>query len=462
MKYAAVLLALSALPVHAQSTDEPAPPNVVLVLVDDLGWMDLHVQGNERLDTPNVDRLASQGMRFTNAYSAAPVCSPVRAAIMTGQAPARLRITNHIPELGQFAPEGSPLLPADTRNHLDASYVTLAERMKAAGYATGFIGKWHLAGVASWLGEGRKDAYPEAQGFDLNVGGCALGGPPTYFDPYYIHNLPPRRRGEYLPERLADETDRFIASHADEPFFFCLWTYTVHWPIQAPDRLARKYVERMGPGVKDPRYAAMIEAMDTLVGRMLAALEERGLTERTLVVFMSDNGGYLDVTDNGPLRGGKGFLFEGGIRVPMIVRWPGVTKPWSTCATPVISTDLFPTILAAAGVAPDPETPCDGVDLGPLLRGEEKLERDALFWHYPNYAWHQSNRPGAAMRQGKWKLILRFDDDSTELYDLEADLEERHDLAREHPERAAKMRKRLEAWLVETDAALPTRRDDGE
>jgi len=457
----AVLLVLSAGPVHAQSAPGPMRPNVVLVLVDDLGWMDLRVQGNERLDTPNIDRLASQGMRFTAAYSAAPVCSPVRASIMTGQAPARHRITNHIPELGQFTPDDAELLPAATLNHLAASHVTLAERLGAAGYATALIGKWHLAGPPGRLGEGRLDAYPEAQGFDLNVGGCALGGPPTYFDPYYIHNLPPRRTGEYLPERLADEAVGFIEDHADEPFFLCLWTYTVHWPIEAPERLVRKYVERMGPGLKDPRYAAMIEAMDTAVGRVLATLGSLGLTERTLVIFTSDNGGYLDATDNGPLREGKGYLFEGGIRVPMIVRWPGVTKPWTLCDTPVISTDLFPTILAAAGLALDPELPCDGEDLGPLLRGTGTLARDALFWHYPNYAWHQSNRPGAAIRSGKWKLIRRFDDESVELYDLESDLEERHDLARKLPERAAAMRERLRAWLVETDAAMPMRREEG-
>ncbi len=438
--------------------DPPPRTNIVLIMADDLGWMDLHVQGNSRVDTPNLDRLAAQGMRFTSAYAAAPVCSPVRAAIMTGLAPARLHITNHIPENGRFTPKDALLEPAESENQLSEEYVTIAERLKAAGYATGFFGKWHLSGKSGKEGVGDLTTYPEAQGFDSNLGGCALGGPPTFFDPYRIHNLPPRKKGEYLADRLADEASDFITSKKDEPFFLCLWTYTVHWPMEAPTDLVAKYEERKGPGVKDPRYAAMTEAMDAAIGRVLSTLDEQGLSERTLVIFTSDNGGYQGVADNRPLREGKGYLYEGGTRVPLFVRWPGVTQAGSLSAVPVISMDLNPTILNAAGLQVAPGVPCDGEDLEPLLRGTGGLERKALFWHYPNYAWHRSNRLGASMRSGRWKLIERFDDGSLELYDLAADLSESRDLSDVYEQRTEAMRSDLAAWLKETGARMPSRR----
>ncbi len=281
---------------HAQKTRF----NIVLIMADDLGWSDLHCQGNKRLHTPNIDRLATQGMRFTDAYAAAPVCSPTRSAVMTGLAPARLRITNHISNR-DFTPKNAKLAePRDTRKHLALEHVTLAEALKQAGYATGFIGKWHLAGTPQRNGKGDERFYPQKQGFDLNIGGCAAGGPPTYFDPYRIHNLKNRRKGEYLPDRLADEAVKFIGDHKKEPFFLALWTYTVHWPMEAPNKLVEKYKKRIGYGLKDARYGAMIEAMDAAVAHVLAALEKHKLADNTIVIFTSDNGGFSGVADNRP------------------------------------------------------------------------------------------------------------------------------------------------------------------
>ena len=440
------------------SRAEIARPNIVLIMIDDLGWTDLHCQGNKRLDTPHIDRLAKQGMRFTDAYAAAPVCSPTRAAIMTGRSPARLQLTNHI-TTREFTPKNAKVADAKTRMHLPLEYDTLPERLKRAGYTTGFFGKWHLAGVPRRHGRGLVKYYPEHQGYDVNIGGCAHGGPPSFFDPYRIHNLKDRKKGEYLPDRLADEVIGFIQKNKAKPFFVTLWNYTVHWPMQAPNALVEKYKKRKGPGIKDPRYAAMTEAMDASVGRILKTLSNEGLDKNTLVVFTSDNGAFLGVADLRPLRLGKGYLYEGGIRVPFIVRWPGVVKPGTINRTPIISTDLFPTLLAAAGVKPKRET-LDGENLLPVWNGTGKLKRKAIHFHYPNYAWHADNRLGAAIRSGNHKLILRFEDSSIELYDLSQDLSERHNLAAKQPKLAARLRKELEAWLKETKAEMPKRRRD--
>lgn len=432
-------------------------PNIVLILMDDLGWMDLACQGNDRLDTPNIDRLAKHGMRFTNAYAASPVCSPTRAAILTGKSPARLRLTTHISNR-DFAPKNAKLLPAKTLDHLPLEHVTIAERLKQAGYATAFMGKWHLAGVPGAKGQGTSRFYPQHQGFGLNLGGCAHGGPPSYFDPYRIHNLKDRRPGEYLPFRLANEAISFLRKNQNKPFFLALWHYTVHWPMQAPKKLITKYEQRLGYGLKDARYGAMIEAMDFAVGSVIGAIDDLKLTDRTLVIFASDNGGFSGVADNRPLRRGKGYLYEGGLRVPMIIRWPGVVREGSICHTPVISTDLFPTILDVAGLKLDPNVPLDGESLGPLLRQSGELKRDAIHFHYPNYAWHSRNRLGGAIRQGKYKLIERFDDDSVELYDLEKDLGEKNNLAKRMPGKAAAMKRKLQAWRQASGAAMPVPR----
>ena len=428
-------------------------PNILFVLIDDLGWMDLHVQGNEAVRTPHIDQLAREGMRFTDNYAASPVCSPTRAAILTGLSPARLAITNHLPDQARFTPEDAVVLPAKTREHLPLDRVTIAERLKEASYATGFIGKWHLSGP----GKGKRAFEPPAQGFDINVGGCGYGGPPTFFDPYRIPNLENRCEGEYLPERLADEALDFMKRQqaAEKPFFLCLWNYTVHWPMEAPKDLLEKYASHEGPGLNDTRYGAMIEAMDSSIGRVLKGLDTLGLREDTLVVFTSDNGGFGGVADNRPLRQEKGYLYEGGIRVPLVVRWPGVVRPGTLSKEPVISMDFYPTFLEAVGLIVDEAL--DGESLMPVLKQEASLKREQVFFHYPNYAFHRGNRLGSAMRQGPYKLIEYFDDGSLELYHLERDLSETTNLAELQPERAETMAKELNAWRKRSGARLPTR-----
>ena len=427
-------------------------PNILFILIDDLGWMDLEFQGNQLVDTPALNRFAKQGMRFTDAYAAAPVCSPTRAAIMTGLFPARLKITNHIPDQPRFIPDEPKVLPADMLNYLPSERITVAELLKNAGYSTAFLGKWHLSGT----GRGEAKWEPTAQGFDLNIGGCAYGGPPTFFDPYRIPNLPDRQKGEYLPDRLADEAINYMKKADRKPFFLCLWNYTVHWPMEAPEELLKKYKGREGDGLNDTRYGAMIEAMDRSMGRILQFLDDSGLSENTLVVFTSDNGGFGGVADNRPLRAEKGYLYEGGIRVPLVVRWPGVVSPETIESTPVISTDFFPTLLEAASVKVPETYEGDGVSLLPLLKTEEdNFSRDSIFFHYPNYAFHRSNRLGSAIRRGDHKLIEWLDDGSFELYNLAEDLQESRDLSDEKPSLAERMLKQLHDWRLRVDAEMP-------
>ena len=443
--------------VHLPGDAHPTTrPNVLLVLVDDLGAHDVGCYGNPAVDTPRIDAFAREAVRFTDGYAAAPVCSPTRASIMTGKSPARVRITNHAPDQRRFWPDDPVLEPAPMLDRLPLEEVTLAEHLSAAGYDTAFLGKWHLApqrvpDAHEW--------YPDRQGFDVNLGGNGDGGPGRFFAPYRFPNLESRAEGEYLPYRIGDEAVAYLEAHAEDedPFFMALWHYTVHWPIEAPADLVAKYAERgTGPGIKMVEYAAMTEALDRVFGRVLDALERTGQADDTVVVFTSDNGALLSVADLGPLRKAKGYLYEGGIRVPFMVRWPGVTEPGRVDRTPVVSTDLFPTLLAACGV-PIPADYCgDGVDLRPVLAGGA-IDRAALHFHYPNYAWHRSNRLGGAIRAGRYKLIERFDDGTLELYDLEEDLGEARDLAELRPELAADLQRRLQAWREDTGAAMPTR-----
>lgn len=446
---------------------ETSKPNIVFILIDDLGWMDLACQGNKLVETPNIDRFAKEGIRFTDAYAAAPVCSPTRASILTGLSPARLRITNHIPDQKRFIPKKPKLLPAPMLNHLPLEHVTIAERLKAAGYRTGFIGKWHLCENGSLRDGGVGDARfaPENQGFDVNIAGCAYGGPPSFFSPYRIHNLPDGPKGEYMPDRLAAESINFMkeSKAGKKPFMLFLWNYTVHWPMQAPKKLLKKYETRTGPGLNDTRYGAMIEAMDTAIGRVLKSIDDLGLRDDTLVVFTSDNGAFGGVGDNRPLRRDKGWLYEGGIRVPLIVRWPGVTKAGRECSEPVISTDFYATLLDAAGLPLQEEHPTrdqaarpqDGVSLVPVFRGADSLDRKSLFFHYPNYAFHQANPLGGAIREGEFKLIENFADGSLELYNLKEDISEKRNLAESKPDIASAMQKRLAAWRKASGAAMP-------
>lgn len=438
--------------------NEPSLPNIVLIMADDFGWKDLHCYGNEKLDTPNLDRLARQGMRFTDGYAASPVCTPTRAAIMTGMSPARLAITNHAPGNGErFHLPNSDLQEAEWTTYLDLEYETIAERLQNAGYATGFVGKWHLSHRPGKDAEGNFEPRlrPQHQGYQLNVGGCSYGGPPSYFSPYKIPALESGPEGEYLPERLADECISFVDENKDRPFFLTWWNYSVHYPFEARQPLIEKYEARKGPGVTNPTYAAMIEGMDQAIGRFLDHLDTLQLTENTLVIFTSDNGAWG--TDMRPLRGQKGHLWEGGIRVPWIIRWPGKVKPDCENATPIISTDIFPTLLKAAGLKPRPDQPLDGVSLLPLFSSEGRLKREALFFHYPNYAFHKENRLGSAIRVGNYKLILRFDDHSTELYDLSNDIGESINLATSKPDLNRQLRSRLLNWLEESNAKLPVR-----
>ena len=434
------------------------PPHVLLLLVDDLGWMDLHCQGNLRLDTPRLDALARQGVRFTSAYSASPVCSPTRGALITGLAPARLHITQHGKDGPSFWPKDRPVQPPAAEHVLPLKTITLAERLKEAGYATGFFGKWHLSGDRDPKdpSAGGPDFWPEHQGFDINIGGCGLGGPPSYFDPYRVPAIKTRKKGEYLEDRLADETIAFLQKNHHQPTFICLWTYNVHYPFEAPADLIAKYKGKEGSGLKNATYAAQIEATDRAIGRVLDEIDRLGIADNSLVIFTSDNGGWEGAADNRPLRSGKGDLYEGGLRVPLIIRWPGIVeKPATTNATPVITMDLAATILDAAQVKLRPNELLDGATLRPVLQGKIDV-RPPLFFHYPHYAFHRANRPGGAIRSGQYKLIRRYDDQSVELYDLSADLGEARNLAFQQPELAAKLNEELGRWLKSTGAQLPT------
>ena len=448
-------------PIQSEAAPEGTPPHIVLIMTDDMGWMDLACQGNDKLHTPNLDALAKQGVRFTDAYAASPVCSPTRAALMTGLAPARLNILQHGADGPMFWPEDRKIQPPTVEHILQHERVTIAERLKEKGYSTGFFGKWHLSGTSVKKGDpstGGPDFYPDKQGFDINIGGCGKGGPPTYFDPYRIPTITPRKEGEYLSDRLADETISWMREHKDKPMFVNLWTYNPHFPFEAPADLIPKYKGKEGPGLVNPIYGAQIEATDRAVGRVIDELEKLGIADNTLLIFTSDNGGWSGATDNRPLRKGKGYLYEGGIRVPLIIRWPGVTEAGKIDPTPVISMDLTATILDATGVSMKEAEALDGTSIKPILEGKE-MTRDPLFFHYPHWAFHKENRPGSAIRDGKYKLILRYDDDSVELYDLAADLGEETDLASKLPDLAARLRTELENWLNKTGARRPKPRE---
>jgi arylsulfatase A-like enzyme len=451
----------------------PERPNIVFFLVDDLGWMDLSCQGSRFYETPNIDRLAAEGMLFTDGYAACPVCSPTRASIMTGKYPARVGITEWIHSGGANQPENwkkpTKLLPAPYLDHLPLEEATLAEALREGGYATFFAGKWHL---------GEEGFWPQDQGFEINRGGCGLGHPPSFFSPYRIPQLDDGLDGEHLPGRLARETCAFIEARRDVPFLAFLSFYSVHTPLQARRDLIEKYEAKAAalPAVAEvwgmerdnklrvaqnhPVYAGMVEAMDQAVGEALRKLDELNLREKTLVIFMSDNGGLSTAeghpTSNLPLRAGKGWLYEGGIREPMIVRWPGVTKPGSRCSTPVTSADFYPTILEAGGLPARPRQHVDGMSLVPLLRGEP-LRRGPIYWHYPHYS-NQGGFPGGAVRDGRWKLIENFESGNFELYDLESDLSETRDLAAEQPEIVKDLVARLRRWQKETNAKFPSPR----
>jgi len=465
-----ILLATAALllpdGIHASPPEKR--PSFVFFLVDDLGWKDLGCYGSTFYETPNLDELAASAMRFTDAYTSCPVCSPTRASIMTGKYPARLDITDWIPG---GRPQNRKLLGPPIHNELALEEVTIAEALREAGYTTFFAGKWHLGGEGFW---------PDEQGFGINKGGHHRGSPPGgYYTPYKNPALSDGPEGEYLTDRLADESIRFLDEHGDKPFLLYLSFYTVHTPIQACKRHIAKFQQKAaalpkmegpvqipeGEGFTklrqdNPAYASMVHAMDENVGRVLRKLEELDLAANTVVFFTSDNGGLSTLyrrgfpTSNVPLRAGKGWCYEGGIRVPLIVRCPGITKPGSLCGVPVISTDFYPTILELAGLELNPARHPDGLSLVPLLEGRQSLDREAVFWHYPHYhgsAW----KPGAAVRAGPWKLIEFYEDNRVELYNLQDDLGEREDLADRHPAKKAELLDTLHDWQKRMDAKMP-------
>jgi arylsulfatase A len=444
-----LLCVLAAVTTAGPVVAAPDRPNVVVFLIDDLGAADLGCFGNAFHETPHIDRLVQDGVRFTAGYSACTVCSPTRAALLTGQYPARLRITDWIP--GHTRPLAKLRVP-DWTMHLPTATYTLAEAFKAAGYATASVGKWHLGGPKY---------YPEQHGFDLNIGGTDQGSPPGYFAPEKIPTLPPGRPGEFLPDRLTTEAVAFIAAHRDRPFFLYFPHYAVHTPLGGkPDVVARYAAKAAAMGVKrNPTYAALLQGVDDSVGAVRKALAEWRLADRTIVVFTSDNGGLLPVTANPPFRAGKGSAYEGGVRVPWIVLWPGVTKPGGTIATPVITCDLFPTLTEACGLEVPASHVVDGESLVPLLKGARGLGRDALYWHYPHY--HPGGAtPYSAARFGDWKLIEFFEDDRVELYNLKDDVGETTDLAAQDPALRATLRDRLRAWRSAVGSQLPASNPD--
>ncbi len=473
MRLALLISILVAVAAGPGRSDTP-PPNIVVVLVDDLGWMDLGCQGSDFYRTPNIDRLAATGMRFTHGYASCAVCSPTRAALMTGRAPARLGITDWIRaefqlgnrqwpnvrnRFGLHRPdgEGRKLMTPVNEQRLPHDEITIAELLKPIGYASAFIGKWHLGG---------RGHLPVDQGFDENHGGWDYGQPPSYFDPFVamprlpmgIPTLSPREKGEYLTDREADEAVAFVQRNRNRPFLLYLSHYAVHTPIQAKRDLIDTYeAARDGDGQDDPVYAAMVHSVDDAMGRLLDTLDRTGLADRTLIVFTGDNGG-LDrngrPTENAPLRSGKGYAYEGGLRTPWIVRWPGVTTPGSTSDQPVASIDLLPTIAAAVGTRPPADRPIDGLDLGPALRGGELPER-TLHWHFPHYRHGPGHDPYSVARNGNWKLIRFYDPPTLELYDLASDLREEHDLAGSDPTRVAAMEAALDEALRSVGARMP-------
>ncbi len=427
--------------------------NFVFILIDDLGWRDVGFSGSKFFETPNIDKLAAQGMRFTNAYAACPVCSPSRAAILTGKYPARLGITNFLP--GHHQLPYSKLVAPESKQFLPLEETTIAEELKTLGYSTAAIGKWHLGGARY---------YPEHQGFDVNVAGTDSGAPASHFYPGWSGNPPIMGiQGDYLADNLTDAAEAFIHRNAARPFFLYLAHYGVHIPLEAKPSAIAAFQTKADPNNPQHNavYAGMVRSIDESVGRIVQRIATEGLTERTVFIFTSDNGGLASAeykgqaaTSNLPLKAGKGFLYEGGIREPMCIVWPGVTKPNSVSTMPVTGTDFYRTIAQIAGVTKLQGSPQDGVSLVPMLRRGIVPARDALYWHYPHYS-NQGGRPGGAIRMGDWKLIRWYEDDSIEFYNLRADPGEKKNLATEESAKARGMLALLNDWLTRMHAAMP-------
>lgn len=442
--------------VHARSGHKP--PNVVFIFIDDMGWRDVGFMGSRYYETPHIDKIARQGMIFTNAYSNAPNCAPARACLMSGQYGPRHGVYT-VNNSDRGPSKRRKLIPIENTTDLLSDIVTIAEALKPAGYVSASMGKWHL-GTDPEVG-------PIGQGFDVNVGGFRAGHPPKgYFVPYGNPELPDGPPGEYLTDRLTDEALKFIEANKNNPFFLYLTHYAVHTPLQAKAELIKKYENKPGSGGQNnPKYAAMIESTDQGVGRIMDKLDALNLTDNTVVFFFSDNGGVRTITSNAPLRGGKGMLYEGGIREPMCVRWPGVVEAGSYCDTPIIGIDFFPTLLDIAGVRKSKGKLLDGKSIFPLLKGGHTLNRKALFWHFPAYLQGRAEgardpyfrtRPAGAVRVGDWKLIEYFEDGALELYNLKEDIGEKKNLVNVKPEKTKELHDLMLAWRKAVNAPVPT------
>ena len=458
----------------------PKPMNVVLFVVDDMGWMDSSVYGSRYYETPNLERLARTAIRFTDAYSAAPLCTATRASILTGNYPGRLHITGasgHVPARpGPLLPEKAPahqkMLSPRCQGFLPLEEYTLAEALHDAGYRTAHIGKWHL---------GHDEQYwPEHQGFEVNIGGGRWPGPPSYFAPYHIDNLPDGPEGEYIADRLTDEAIRFIEEAGEAPFFLNFWQYAVHAPYQCKPEYRAYFEQKQDPrGAQDNAVmGAMIKSMDESLGRVLDALEARGLAQRTIFIFTSDNGGNMydrtardgtnygawapegrTPTNNAPLRSGKGSLYEGGVRVPALVRWPGVADSEAVSHEVISSIDLYPTLLAMLDIAPKPGKIFDGISIVPALMGRS-LGREAIFSHFPHAAPAVPMRQASWVRRGDWKLIRFYELDENfpnrlELYNLREDIGELENRVEQEPARARDLERMLDHHLEQTGALVP-------
>ena len=443
--------------------------NVVFILVDDWGWADAGVQGSDFFETPNIDRLAREGMRFTQAYAAAAICSPTRAAILTGKSPARLDMTIWHEGAVRSGSKNKRMLEAKAEANLPLAEVTLAELFKKQNYFTAHIGKWHL---------GKAAFYPETQGYDVNIGGTYWGAPATFHWPYrgpWSKNDPELRYvpvgsgkpGDYLTDQLTDHALRIIAQQKDRPFFLSLWFHTVHTPIEGKPTWVKRFEKKPSGKIHShAEYAAMLASLDENIGRVLRQLDDLKLADRTVVILTSDNGGVdfptaksgnRPPTRNAPFRSGKGTLYEGGLRVPLIIRWPGRTKPGAECAAQVTSQDFFPTLADALGQTNAPRH--DGVSLLPLLKNPKApLKREALFWHYPHY--YPRMTPASAIRAGDWKLIHYYEDNRMELFNLKTDPAETKNLAATQSAKAKALREKLDAWRKEPDAKAPIRNPD--
>ena len=453
---------LANVPVSANAIGRP---NIIVILADDLGWCDLACYGNDLHETPHLDRFAKEGTRFTDAYSASPVCTPTRAAILTGKHPARLHMTiwrENAKERGN-----RELLEPICLDSLPLEHTTFAELLKEAGYFNAHVGKWHV---------GRAESYPQPHGFHVNIGGTLWGAPQTFWYPFngdayfrgwrYVPNMEPAESGDYLTDKLTDHAIQIMEKEVavDRPFYLNLWYHAVHTPIEGKPDLVEHYRKKFGQNSRwrNPHYAAMVHSLDANVGRILDTIDELGISKNTLVIFTSDNGGFvnscklnhnLQVTTNSPLRSGKGSCYEGGIRVPMIVRGPHVAKN-EECRTPVYACDLYPTILRAAGLTDKTPDEMDGLDLSSLFASpSSNLDRDSLFFHYPHY--YPTTAPVSAIRNGDWKLLEYFEDRRMELYNLREDIGEATNLVTSRRGVAQRLSAELRAWRRSVRALEP-------